>query len=97
MLAYFFKSLYIVRLQLAVQKHLIGCLSYHIKRYLIAKHHRYSHLFYLALVLLSLANYLVLVMLAYFFNSLYSVGIQLEPSKTFDWMSILPYFKAPNS
>jgi hypothetical protein len=29
--------------------------------------------------------------------SLYSVGIQLAPSKTFDWMSILSYFRVPNS
>jgi len=40
---------------------LIGCLSYHILRYLIGKYHRYKHLFYLALVLPSLANYLILL------------------------------------
>jgi hypothetical protein len=32
-------------------------------------------------------------MLAEFFKSLYSVGIQLAPSKAFDWMSILSYFR----
>jgi hypothetical protein len=36
-------------------------------------------------------------MLAEFFKSLYSVGIQLAPSKTFDRMSILSYYKVPNS
>jgi len=36
-------------------------------------------------------------MLAEFFKNLYSVGIQVAPSKTFDWMSILSYFKVPNS
>jgi len=36
-------------------------------------------------------------MLAQFFKSLYSVGIQLAPSKTFDWVSILSYFKVTNS
>jgi hypothetical protein len=37
------------------------------------------------------------VMLEPLLNRLYSVGIQLAPSKTFDWMSILSYFKVPNS
>ncbi len=37
-----------------------------------------------------------LVLLAQFFKSLYSVGIQLAPSKTFYWMSILSYFKVLN-
>jgi hypothetical protein len=36
-------------------------------------------------------------MLAYLKKSMYSVGIQLAPLKTFDWMSILSYFKDPNS
>jgi hypothetical protein len=31
------------------------------------------------------------------FKSLYNVGIELAPSKTFDWMSIISYFKALNS
>jgi hypothetical protein len=35
--------------------------------------------------------------LAQFFKGLYSVGIQWAPSKSFDWMSILSYFKEPNS
>jgi len=36
-------------------------------------------------------------MLAEFFKSLYSVGILVALSKTFDWISILSYFKVPNS
>ncbi len=32
-------------------------------------------------------------MLAEFIKNLYSVGIQVAPPKTFDWMSILSYFK----
>jgi hypothetical protein len=37
------------------------------------------------------------VMLEPCFKHLFSVAIQLAPSKTFDWMSILSYFKVPNS
>jgi hypothetical protein len=37
------------------------------------------------------------VMLEPLLNRLYSAGIQLAPSKTFDWMSILSYFKVPNN
>jgi hypothetical protein len=36
-------------------------------------------------------------MLAQFLTRLCSIGIQLAPSKTFDWMSILSYFKVANS
>jgi hypothetical protein len=36
-------------------------------------------------------------LLAQLFKRLYRVGIQLAPSKTFDWMSILSYFKVANS
>jgi uncharacterized protein with von Willebrand factor type A (vWA) domain len=93
MLAHFFKSLYSVGIQLAPSKTFDwrSILSYFKVGYVKIPWVQSSFLFGLGIAKSGQPPDLVL--LAQFFNSLYSVGINVAPSKTFDWMSILSYFK----